>query len=208
LKKCKQCGTCCRKGGPALHQADLGLIQQNLLPLSSLITIRKGEPVFSPISGRVEPAKQDLLKVSTSRSWSCPFLEESGNTCKIYAIRPVECRLLQCWNPAELENIIYRDNISRWDVIATDAKIFLTVKQHEERCRFADIEQLAKDSISADDFHSRVDQIIEKDLALREQAIKKFGLSLEEELFYFGRPLFKSLEYYSMASQKLRSTAL
>ena len=56
--------------------------------------------------------------------------------------------------------------------------------------------QLAKNSKSASDFKTKANEIIEKDLSFREQAINQFGLSLEEELFYFGRPMFKSLEYF------------
>ncbi len=196
MTSCKQCGTCCQKGGPALHLEDLDLLQKKLLPISCLVTIRKGEPVFSPISGVVEPAKQELLKVSASNSWTCPFLNQTSNQCEIYKNRPVECRLLKCWDSAKLENIIYKDNISRWDIIKPDSEIFNILKQHGIKCSFADIEQLSKSGKSAPDIQAGVDEIIKKDLSIREQAINQFGLSLEKELFYFGRPMFKSLDYY------------
>lgn len=196
METCKQCGTCCRKGGPALHREDLYLVQDKVLPISSLVTIRKGEPVFSPIGGAVEPAKHELLKVSAANSWICPFLNQTNNHCKIYASRPVECSLLKCWAPAQLKDIIYRNNIDRWDIIKPAAAIFDIVKQHDKECSFTNIEELCKDNNNSNDCRTKIHVIIQMDLSIREQAINLLGLSLAEELFYFGRPMFKSLDYF------------
>jgi Fe-S-cluster containining protein len=197
LKNCQQCGTCCRKGGPALHRQDLYLIQTGILPISRLVTIRNGEPVFSPVTGLVEPARQELLKLSASNSWSCPLLNPADNNCEIYDSRPSECRLLKCWDTAELKNCIYQDNINRWDIIPPDSDIFPIVQQHEKVCTFADIEQSAQTKKPGNGIRSKINVIIERDLSIREQAVSLLSLSLEEELFYFGRPMFTSLEYYS-----------
>jgi hypothetical protein len=40
---------------------------------------------------------------------------------------------------------------------------------------------------------AELDALVRRDLALRSKAISEFGLSLEAELFIFGRPLFKIL---------------
>jgi len=41
-------------------------------------------------------------------------------------------------------------------------------------------------------------KIINDDLAIRQAAIRRYNLDLEQELFYFGRPMFQSLSYYGL----------
>ena len=40
---------------------------------------------------------------------------------------------------------------------------------------------------------AKLTALVHQDLAIRSKAISEFGLSLEAELFLFGRPLFKVL---------------
>lgn len=81
---CKRCGTCCSKGGPALHMDDLPLIRDHRLALSELITIRLGEPVFSPLVNAIEPSRTELIKVSgRNGSWTCRFFLLGENGCGI-----------------------------------------------------------------------------------------------------------------------------
>ena len=73
--KCERCGTCCLKGGPALHIEDQKLLLQNCIDRESLITIRKGEPVFSLEQKRPEWIKTELIKLKGKHGeWSCIFL--------------------------------------------------------------------------------------------------------------------------------------
>ncbi|MCX5877405.1 MAG: YkgJ family cysteine cluster protein, partial [Deltaproteobacteria bacterium] len=62
-KYCKQCGTCCRKGGPALTREDLDLIRQGHIRHDQLITIRQGELGYNPATGKLEPVPVELLKI-------------------------------------------------------------------------------------------------------------------------------------------------
>ena len=43
--ECRRCGTCCEKGGPALHGEDRPLVDRGQVPARCLFTIRAGEPV-------------------------------------------------------------------------------------------------------------------------------------------------------------------
>jgi hypothetical protein len=51
LDHCRQCGTCCRKGGPAIHREDKKLLENGHIPLRYLFTIRKNEPVYDNVQG-------------------------------------------------------------------------------------------------------------------------------------------------------------
>lgn len=46
---CRRCGTCCEKGGPALHTDDRMLIENGHIPARYLFTIREGEPVVDNV---------------------------------------------------------------------------------------------------------------------------------------------------------------
>ena len=40
---------------------------------------------------------------------------------------------------------------------------------------------------------AKLTALVHRDLAIRSKAVSEYGLSLEAELFFFGRPLFKIL---------------
>jgi Fe-S-cluster containining protein len=58
---CIRCGTCCLKGGPVLHHADKKILLAGHIGYQHLITIRKGEFAFNPVSAKVEPTSQELI---------------------------------------------------------------------------------------------------------------------------------------------------
>lgn len=110
---CIQCGTCCRKGGPVLHHEDKGLLDSGLIRAEHLITIRKGEPAFSPLSGKVEPASCELIKINGRKGeWTCCFFDAETPACTIYAHRPLECRLLECWDTEKLISVINKNTLA------------------------------------------------------------------------------------------------
>ncbi|HSO21148.1 MAG TPA: YkgJ family cysteine cluster protein, partial [Desulfosarcina sp.] len=96
-RSCRQCGTCCRNGGPALHQADRRLVEEGLIPAEALYTLRPGEPVQDNVTGHPAYASGDIIKIKGSGdTWCCRFLDERTSRCTIYDRRPLECRTLQC----------------------------------------------------------------------------------------------------------------
>ena len=198
-QRCQRCGTCCKNGGPILHQGDLPLLRQGIFSLQNLVTIRKGEPSFNPFTGMVEPASYEMIKIAgKGPSWECIFYEADRSACIIHADRPLECRLLQCWDTGEIEAIHGRECLSRFDLIADQDPIRDHIKRHEQQCSYARtlpfLDQLsspAPDKASME----KLQGLMQHDLMLRDQAVSVFGLSLQQELFYFGRPLFQSLQH-------------
>jgi Fe-S-cluster containining protein len=197
VTRCMQCGTCCRKGGPALHGEDKKILLAGHIPRERLITIRKGEWAFSPLSGRLEAVQKELIKITgKGKGWVCCFYDDQQTSCTIYSHRPLECRLLQCWDTEQLLSVIGKDTLTRADLISADDPIMTFIETHEKECSL----QVAEDLFSIlqkknDDSPSlaKLTTLIHKDLSIRSRAISEFGLSLEAELFLFGRPLFKIL---------------
>lgn len=144
--ECKGCGTCCRKGGPALHSEDMALFVSGAFNRVDLVTVRAGELAFDQISGALHPLAVDIVKFGDGRVRNshgfmvgsgeedasqaqglsgCRFLVEQPKTatgemraqCGIYAHRPVECRALLCKDTRAIEALYTQDRASRSDVL-------------------------------------------------------------------------------------------
>ena len=75
-----------------------------------LITIRKGELAYNPASETLQPVPQELVKIAgKGRGWECLFIDNAASSCMIYEQRPLECRILKCWDTSELLSVIYKD---------------------------------------------------------------------------------------------------
>ncbi len=197
ITHCERCGTCCNKGGPALHQQDKHLLLSGHLGYHNLITIRKGEPAFSPVSGSIECVNYEFVKIAgKGAGWNCCLLDESGQSCTIYKNRPLECRLLKCWDSAELLDVIGKDTLTRFDIINPDSPVLEQILIHEDKCSAVTFELLISACINQagkQDLLEELAEIANYDLLIRSRAVAEFSLTLPMELFFFGRPLFKLL---------------
>lgn len=193
--KCRRCGTCCRKGGPALHTADRQLVMNDILRLGQLVTVRQGEPAFNPITGRVEATPTEFVKVAGKNgNWECIFFDPTAASCTIHDNRPLECRLLFCRNTEAVEAITGRDLLQRRDLIPADHPLAALIIGQAERCPATKGQSLLAELLAADrknDALDRFTRLLQQDLDLRAEAVARFHLSLGEELFFFGRPLFQ-----------------
>ena len=199
--ECKRCGTCCEKGGPALHTEDLHLIKDGRIPINNLLTIREKEPVVSPISGSTEPSEQEIVKISGRDShWTCAFYQSNDKSCVVYKDRPLECKLLKCWDTDALLDAIYTNAIARKDIIPSSAPVMHFINLQEKHCSYSELASYAMDIKGhlAYTVLDGVSRLINQDISLRQKAVNQLNLSLREELFYFGRPMFQTLEFYKM----------
>ncbi|MEJ2688723.1 MAG: YkgJ family cysteine cluster protein [Deltaproteobacteria bacterium] len=195
---CHRCGTCCRNDGPALHREDIALLQHGRITHADLVTIRIGEPAYSPLVDRVEPSTFELIKVAgTAASWTCRFFAAADNRCLIYEDRPLECRLLNCREPEPLLRIIGRDTLARSDLINPGDPVLQLIGEHEQRCSYGElnelIEKLRKGS-AASQILDRLSELLQEDIALRREAFEQWQLPPIMEMFVFGRPLFFSVQ--------------
>ena len=205
-KECTRCGTCCLKGGPALHYEDRVLLSKNFLTLEHLVTIRKGEPVFSPEAEAPEPATSEFLKIKgKGNEWSCFFFDKENAACAIYSHRPLECSLLKCWETADIEKAAGRNLISRHDIIAPNDPVLPFIKEHDDACSLQNLDRLLS-ALNKENSRQQalrdLTALVNTDMAIRAHACARFRFSLELELFFFGRPLFVLLDQFGIETRQ------
>lgn len=185
-----------------LHGDDLHLLTKGILQLENLITVRKGESVYNPFTERVEEATDELVKIAgKGPGWECLFYLDEPSTCLIHDDLPVECRILECWNTAGIEEVSRTDLLGRLEILGVDDPRRDLIIEHERRCSADELSALVRHLVRQGDETSRrsVEGVLSQDLAIREEAVARFGLSLPLELFIFGRPLFKTINHPRLA---------
>ncbi len=194
---CDRCGSCCMQGGPALHSQDLDLVCSGALRCEHLATVRKGELAFQPLAESATPVAREFLKLQgRSGSWTCLFYDDAAKACSIYQQRPVACGLLDCTAPEALLAITGKELLTRFDCIGDDDSLLSLVRRHEEGCPCPDMAAAETGLQAATGRSSLLEELtrqVNVDLGFRNQAAGMRNLSVAEELFYFGRPLFQLL---------------
>jgi Fe-S-cluster containining protein len=203
---CRRCGTCCSQGGPALHHRDLDLIASGRIPLDRLITVRKGELAHNPLTGRVQAVRVELVKIAGfGEDWRCSYYDAEIRGCGIYGHRPQACEVLQCWDTEAILALVEKDLLSRLDIVDPTELLARLIDEHEERCPCPPgLEGLAdrpQDMARAEQV--RLEQLVSADLIFREQVVREYGLSLQQEMFYFGRPIFQLLQPFGIRLGRL-----
>ena len=209
--ECQRCGTCCLKGGPALHTEDRRLVRDNFIPRQALIAVRKGEPVFRPDSPIPAPSTSEFIKLKgKAAEWACIFYEQRTASCAIYRHRPLECVLLKCWDTAELQEIAGRDLLDRFSLISPEEPVYEYIREHEKQCSLGILAgmNLGRNRKIAKDLLAELSLLVNKDLALRAKALDDLELSLDLELLYFGRPLFTILTQFSLLPREVNGNII
>jgi len=193
--KCKKCGDCCREGGPALHKKDLYLVRDGIIPINSLITIRKGELTHNPVTETIQPVGVELIKITgKGQQWECCYYDEQKG-CTIYDNRPQACVLLKCWDTKDILDLLEKETLSRFDILAFDDPLIPLIKEYEYIFPCPDFlyirDRAGRLSVQQ---KKELEKQVGDDLRFRTGVIEDFKLQLSEELFYFGRPLFQQLQ--------------
>lgn len=197
--ECKRCGICCEKGGPILHHEDRSFLQKNLVTLDQLRVIRKGELTFNPFTDKVEPAQVEMIKLAgTGTSWECPFHQKNGalSGCTIHGDRPMECRVLKCWDTAGIEAVVFKDCLTRFDLVGPDNPILDEILAHEERCAYRDV-WLSIEGLKGsrrEGCIAEIQAVLSEDMQIRAKLVAQYDLTLVQELFYLGQPMFRVVE--------------
>lgn len=137
LPTCAQCGECCRKGSPTLQVEDLELLRQGKIPWSLLYTLRRGEPVRSPIEDKLFFLLDERIKVrEKDGAQECVFLDGPADLCSIYADRPTQCRAQACWDPSPAELAAQQPYLTRRDIFQDVELLLDLMAEHDRRCTF------------------------------------------------------------------------
>ncbi|MEE4165241.1 MAG: YkgJ family cysteine cluster protein, partial [Desulfocapsaceae bacterium] len=162
------------------------------LPLAQLITIRAGELAHNPLTGRLQPVKRELVKISgVGHQWNCCYLDPEEKSCTIYDKRPKACRVLKCWDTREIEELIENDTIGRLDIVPENDPVRPFLVEHDTLYPCPDMIALTTDQkLEQSD---ALEDLVNREIGFRTRVVENFDLSLGEELFYFGRPIFHLL---------------
>ena len=204
---CRRCGTCCRKGGPALHMEDLPLLESGQIALKALFTIRQGEPAFDNVNQTIAPAVTDIVKIKGRREMAttCYFYEPKLGKCGRYAGRPAECRALKCWDVSAIEKLYNCRRLTRRHILSRVAGLWDLVAEHQDRCDYGYIAELAgtaRRTAGQGSAPQKLLQLVRYDQSLRHLSVARMNLDPQLSDFLFGRPLEFTIRMF-----RVRSTA-
>ena len=204
---CQRCGTCCRKGPPGLHGEDRVLYDRGWVGKADLLTLRTGEWVYDNVLEQRIVLKEDMLRLrSKPQEAECLFFDVEGKRCRIYAVRPLECRILNCRDTTELIRIYKQDRLSRWDLIPRGSALEDIMVHHETVCGYERIRHLAAALRSkAAQRSSEVEElwaIIQTDHTIRGSLQEAAGVDGPVLDFLFGRPLTTTLPGFGLDLRK------
>jgi Fe-S-cluster containining protein len=192
---CRQCGTCCKKGGPAFHLKDRRLIDEGLIPAGDLYTIRKGEPAYENIRGRLVTAQTDIIKIKGKPGrWECRYFDSRTRSCTIYENRPEECSALTCWDTGPIEAVHSSPHLTRKELLSGVQGIWDLIEDHQDRCDYGEILKL-KDRLKAHSDNTaktRLREIAAYDRQIRKTLLEN-SVAPDMMAFLFGRPLSETL---------------
>lgn len=196
ISECQRCGTCCNKGGPSLHIEDQTLVKKGAVHTRYLYTLRRGELARDNIKGHLAPLAGELIKIkSRAAACTCIFYDKNKNECKIYANRPVECRVLKCWDTGAIESMYSENRLTRRHLLAGVKGLWGLIEEHETRCDYALIKCLVQD-LDQEYKNAAAENLLEMiqyDTQIRSLVFKKSCVSKDMTDFLFGRPLMDTI---------------
>ena len=199
--QCKRCGTCCKKGGPGLHQEDRNMVDSGRIPAHALFTIRRGELVRDNVKGVLVPLREEMIKVKgTSGRWTCMFYEEASRGCGIYEDRPLECRVLNCRDTREIVAVYDRFRLTRRSLLENVDGLWELIADHEKRCSYEKIKMLVDQGLENETLirESEILEIMRYDAHVRQLTKEKGGMKEDLFEFLFGRPLSDTIKMFDL----------
>lgn len=201
--ECRRCGTCCKKGGPALHIADQELVESGKIALKHLLTIRQGEPAYDNVRGAIAPAVTDIIKVNTcrKRASQCAFYDLQRKQCRIYEDRPSECQALNCRDTRKIERIYSTQRLTRRHLLSKVEGLLELVRDHQERCDYGFISELAmqiRRGRQPEQAQQQLLELIHFDETLRKTTVAHAGHASEMLEFLFGRSLLFTVQMFQL----------
>lgn len=190
-QQCMRCGTCCKKGGPALHEQDIALVSQKIIAPENLYTIRVGELVRDNVNGGLIYTDVEIIKIRASEaSHACVFFRNNDNTCGIYEDRPDQCHVLECWNSEKIRTTHMQNRLDRKMLFGGLDWLWNMLEDHESKCNYLKIQKLIERRRAGDSSVSReLEEMISYDQAIRDFVIEKANKESGMLNLLFGMPL-------------------
>jgi len=188
--KCTRCGTCCEKGGPALHAEDAELLDH--IPLADILCLRTGEPAFDPRTDSLQPLPSELMKIrGKGRGWECVYFLAQDKSCSIYAYRPLECRSLYCGDNAGILRAMDEPGLTRGDIVPRDSGLWACIDEHERTFPVGEALRLAReDAQQVESIGPELHDMILRELHYRRVLGERVQAEDRDLWAYLGRPLW------------------
>lgn len=206
---CNNCGTCCKKGGPALHTKDAFLFTEKMLQMHDVLTIRTGELVRDDMKNRFVPIFNELIKIappvgSRPDDWTCRFFT-SNKRCFLHGKHPAECRAFYCKEPEALMQLTHEERLDREKICKlTNAPLWWIelIETHEEKVAYANLAEWALKIDEGDENRLKFIEAVEYDRSFRELVVEKEAAPKEVLNFLFGRPLMHTMIMFGLQARK------
>jgi Fe-S-cluster containining protein len=201
---CLRCGECCQKGSPTLYIDDLGILRRGIIKRTELITLRCREIGFSNVTSDLVLLTEERVKVEEKPgSRHCLFFNPDDRGCRIYDDRPLQCRVMECWNPDKYQSLESHRFLSRKELLSPDDPLIPLIEAHEKRCALSQLQE-ALSRINRGDISAQEDalDIIFYDQHLRRVLEDQKGIGPENQVFLFGRPLSDLVATFGFGFEK------
>jgi Fe-S-cluster containining protein len=188
---CLRCGDCCRQGSPTLYLADMPILRQGSIRRVDLITLRDGEIGFSNATQDLILLPEERIKVKEKPGGrECIFLDAETKGCNIYEDRPLQCRVMECWNPDTFQGLDGYEFLSRNELLNPEDPLIPIIESHTKRCSVSDLQEAL--SRTKKGFAAAQDEALDIlffDRHLREYLTQEQGIGPENQVFLIGRPV-------------------
>jgi hypothetical protein len=140
----------------------------------------------------VVPLAAELIKIKEGPDGrACLFFDAAENGCAIYDRRPLECRVLKCWDTREIEAVYRRDRLRRQDLLESAPQWWDLVISHQAEC---DVDRIRASSGGPGPDRGDLKKIMAYDREMRRLVTERIGIDSEILDFLFGRPLCRILQ--------------
>ena len=203
---CQRCGVCCQKGGPSLHVEDRPLIEKGYISADNLVTLRRGELAADNVKGTLAPLTEEIIKIKGQGGrWTCRFYDAQDRSCRVYAHRPLECRVLNCRDTRQIERIYATQRLNREDLLASLSGLWDLIDAHEQRCSHAHLSARVYEGRRMGNPSAQEEAILETlryDAHVRQLVVENGRLAAGLLDFVFGRPLSQTIRTLGVALVK------
>jgi Fe-S-cluster containining protein len=188
---CLRCGDCCRQGSPSLYMEDLPILRRGVIKRMDLLTLRSGEIGFSSADQDLILLPEERIKIKEKPGGrECRFLDSENNGCGIYEDRPLQCRVMECWNPENFQDLEDQEFLSRKELLNPDDPLVPIIESHTIRCAVDDLQRaLIRAQRGFVEAQEEAIEILFFDQHLREYLDREQGISPENQVFLIGRPV-------------------
>ena len=189
LPVCVGSGECCRHGSPSLFHQDLELVRGEEIPWRQLVTLRPGERARAPGSGQPVDLSEEHIKIREDpETGACVFYDDTGERCRIYVHRPVQCRAQACWDPGPARELLEEARLSRSTLFAEVPVLRELVEEHDRRWPFAALRE-AMDGLhrSAGEEVEGVIRLLAEEASFRGLVAQRLSIPEDVLDFLFGR---------------------